>query len=640
MKFLLSFLVFSMLSLLAACDRDSSSQEAPPGDAAGAPAPQARPYENVEGLYHNAYFGARAVSSTPLQRGTLFAAPDGSGDLCSEVAPCAIRQAFGRLSPGDVLFLRGGVYPLRASLGPPENLSGTPADPIVIESYPGELAILDGGIDHADQITDENRHTQLKLRHNDHFRIRRIEVRRMPAEGIAVFFSNHVRVEGCHVHHNIGTGIAVNGGEWREDRPNYTIPYKYGYNTISDNVVHHNSDVETAAAGDNADGIWIGSGRYNVVVHNTLFANSDDGIDTWRSNHSRVAWNFAYDNGRGDRGNGNGIKAGGNLNPDAGNGVGSRVEYNIAYANRRHGFNYNAGRDVTFTGNVAYANRRRGYVAGDDTRLTANVAMENEQSPINVNATPQQAGNSWQLGSIPQFRSTDPQAADFLVAGVSTQLFLIGDSTVHNHDFPDGNGGFFELGWGDALVSLARTPETIHNMARSGASSVSFDNDGRGNNWARTTALMSDLEQQAQRRFHLQRHDLLIQFGHNDQSPDAYEAKLRDYIAYARDHRITPVLVTPVNRLHPGVRYHQAYVARMRALAAELDVPLVDLNEKSFREFRQAASDVELMARFAYDDHTHFSPAGARIVAGWVVGLICDDPDPDLRGLCGLFGEG
>ncbi len=594
-------------------------------------------FRNIDGVFFNSYYGARVVPATPLEKGTVFASPNGSGEQCSQDHPCAITQAIRRLKPGDVLFLKGGIYHIRSALTPPSSVSGTSEKPIIIESYPGELAVLDGGVRHVADITPENKHTQLKLRHNNYIHIRKLEVRHMPAEGIAVFFGSHNVVEGCNVHHNIGTGIAVNGGEWHEDRPNYTIPYKYGYNEIRNNISHHNSDVETSVQGDNADGIWIGSGKYNKVIHNTLFANSDDGIDTWRSNHTYVAYNFSYDNGRGPRGNGNGIKAGGNRNPKAGNGIGTKVRYNISFKNRRNGFNYNSGRNVEFIGNVAYKNGRRGFVVGGDTMLRSNIALENGLSSVYPLGLGDQRDNSWQAIGEPTFMSTDPNSENFLVVGLSKQVFLIGDSTVHNTDLPDGNGGFLELGWGDALLSMAKSPEHIHNLARSGASTLTYDNNSIRNNWSKTKALIVEQSDLALKNHHLIEHFLLIQFGHNEQSPDVYYEKLKSYIKFAQDNDMIPVLITPVNRFYPGVYHHQPYVAKMRALAREENVTLLDLNERSFREFSKEASDEEVMRKFGYDDHTHFNPQGAKIVAGWVVDLICEQQGYEMKTLCSMF---
>jgi hypothetical protein len=54
------------------------------------------------------------------------------------------------VAPGDTIWLRGGTY--RTSTGPTEvhsfdcTLLGTPANPILIKQYPGEAAVIDGGI--------------------------------------------------------------------------------------------------------------------------------------------------------------------------------------------------------------------------------------------------------------------------------------------------------------------------------------------------------------------------------------------------------------------------------------------------------------------------------------------------------------
>src|SRR5262249_53755546 len=53
-----------------------------------------------------------------------------------------VQRGVRRLRPGDTLYLRGGVYHEKVYL----TRSGTQDAPIVIASYPGELAVLDGGL--------------------------------------------------------------------------------------------------------------------------------------------------------------------------------------------------------------------------------------------------------------------------------------------------------------------------------------------------------------------------------------------------------------------------------------------------------------------------------------------------------------
>jgi hypothetical protein len=61
----------------------------------------------------------------------------------SEAKPWrTLGHALRQLVPGDTLYLRGGVYYEKASL----SKSGTAVQPITVAAYPGEVAVLDGGL--------------------------------------------------------------------------------------------------------------------------------------------------------------------------------------------------------------------------------------------------------------------------------------------------------------------------------------------------------------------------------------------------------------------------------------------------------------------------------------------------------------
>jgi len=77
----------------------------------------------------------------------------------------------------------------------------------------------------------------------------------------------------------------------------------------------------------------------------------------------------------------------------------------------------------------------------------------------------------------------------------------------------------------------------------------------------------------------------------------------------------------------------------MRELAYQERVLFLDLNGKSYKAYA-ALTQEELDQKFGavrYPngriDRTHFSPQGAKIVAGWVKALACEK-DPHL---CALF---
>lgn len=89
---------------------------------------------------------APALSNRPLADGEKLFVDANRGDDAhggSEQAPLkTLAVALRRLQPGQTLYLRGGTYYEKVSL----SQSGTADAPITIRAYPGETAILDGGL--------------------------------------------------------------------------------------------------------------------------------------------------------------------------------------------------------------------------------------------------------------------------------------------------------------------------------------------------------------------------------------------------------------------------------------------------------------------------------------------------------------
>ncbi len=357
--------------------------------------------------------GKRDVRPTPIEKGSLFAAADGSGESCSENTPCTIAKAFAKATAGDIVFLRGGEYVIDHALVLSEHANAQ--HPIVVESYPGEHAVIEGpysSVEYAQAHTN-SRDVGMRIT-GEYIFIRNIEVRYMGYEGIALRGSYN-RVVGCHLHQNMLPGVGIYGGVWNENEAGYDTPYAKGYNIVSDNLVHDNSDVAFASDGGNADGIAVSSGKCNQVLHNSVYRNSDDGIDTWRSNDTSVLYNRVSDNGI-NSGDGNGIKAGGNASdPDAPKGRRAKVIHNISYGNKSRGFDFNSGREVRFLYNTAYQNAAEGFLGTYDTTVEKNIAYDN-QTPFTGN---EGTDNSWNGNEEPRFISLDPQSDDFLrpVAG-------------------------------------------------------------------------------------------------------------------------------------------------------------------------------------------------------------------------------
>nr|WP_223829385.1 rhamnogalacturonan acetylesterase [Paenibacillus arenilitoris] len=224
----------------------------------------------------------------------------------------------------------------------------------------------------------------------------------------------------------------------------------------------------------------------------------------------------------------------------------------------------------------------------------------------------------------------------------ATTIYLAGDSTVTDQEtFP-------YAGWGQMLPLYLKADAAVDNRAKSGRSSRSFMNEGR---------LAAILEQ-------IKPNDYLwIQFGHNDQKPDAeratepfgsYKEMLAVYVEEARARGAIPVLITPVHRRKFDaegriVDTHGDYLLGMKQLAAELDVPLIDLAAKSKAMYERLGDEPsKALFMWAYpgefihfpegaQDDTHFQELGAiqiaRLVAEGVRELALSPLHLYLKGL-------
>lgn len=337
--------------------------------------------------------GVRRVEPTAIGFATKFASPTGNG-IGTVDDPYNIVTAFDSLVAGDVLFLRGGVYDIPTNGLRISSKAGTEANPIIVESYPREIAILDGKNRTPNDVLTGRYPTGYGLRMTggtDYVYIRKLIVKGMSAFGIFIG-GKYNKIQGCTVHGNFLSGIQV------VDNTNFYItPYVNGWNTIEDCTIFDNSDAGIVKAGyedgDNADGITVSNGTGNIVQHNLIYRNSDDGIDAWRSNNSTVVYNVVLMNGEGLGGNGNGIKLGGNTDPASTNGIGRICHHNISAFNNGTGFDQNSGKSIVVHDNVSIANRI-GYSFDRDTPVTNNISIDDfriDYYPTNVS----RVGNSW-----------------------------------------------------------------------------------------------------------------------------------------------------------------------------------------------------------------------------------------------------
>ena len=213
-------------------------------------------------------------------------------------------------------------------------------------------------------------------------------------------------------------------------------------------------------------------------------------------------------------------------------------------------------------------------------------------------------------GSFTRLNATDAVAPE----NHKIKIVLVGDSTVNDAG-----------GWGSGFKRFLTGNVECINTAMNGRSTMSFMKEGR---WTNALALKGDY--------------YLIQFGHNNEpgkpgrSTDmpTYVSDMRKYVADDRAIGAKPVLVTPLTRRqwdreHPGKIKSslEPYAAEVRKIAAEENVPLVDLHARSIeicellgKEKCLEFSPVKKVDGTNSFDGTHLTGSGHILFARAVVG--------------------
>jgi len=182
-----------------------------------------------------------------------------------------------------------------------------------------------------------------------------------------------------------------------------------------------------------------------------------------------------------------------------------------------------------------------------------------------------------------QAQMMPPPGSPAVVPIKPSKIILVGDSTTA-----------VVGGWGPSFCAYHVTSfASCLNLARGGRSSGNYRWEG---SW--------DVALSEMRSKGYQKTWVLIQFGHNDQpgkpgrSTDlktGYPENLRSYVREARAAGAIPVLVTPLTRriFKDGKLDNDLapWAEATRAVAAEMKVPLLDLNRDSVRLVEALGSD-------------------------------------------------
>ena len=323
-----------------------------------------------------------------------YVATDGSDSAEGSVErPFAtLAKALSVVRAGERIQLRGGVYKEYTNSSDFEIANGKPGAPITLESYPGEMAIVDGSERHWSETKSTGYPALFRLEKTEWFVVQNLTFRRSAGRTVHLEGDHNV-VRNVEVYDNHSDGVYITGD-----------------NNLLEGVVSHGNYSEQNG-GDSADGIKLAFGDSNVVRNCRTYNNSDDGVDTWQTTNTLVEFCLSYENGRGSTGNGMGFK----LGPGRSGGQ-VTARYNIAYKNRASNFTTNGGSNVTLLHNTSWSAGRDGFMFHTGGR--PNVAINNisyEDPDLTYSEEDIHKNNTWDLGiENPDFISLNPDSPDFL----------------------------------------------------------------------------------------------------------------------------------------------------------------------------------------------------------------------------------
>lgn len=209
------------------------------------------------------------------------------------------------------------------------------------------------------------------------------------------------------------------------------------------------------------------------------------------------------------------------------------------------------------------------------------------------------------IGSHPAVAAVDVEKADHVPT-----VYIAGDSTSTDQPSEPYNS------WGQMLTRFFKPEIAVANHGESGESLRGFIGERR------LAKLMSVIQPGDW---------LFLQMGHNDQKErgegvgafTTYKADLERFVAEARSHGATPVLVTSMNRLtfdSAGKITNSLgdYPEAVRRVAREQNVALIDLNAMS-KPLYEAFGPEKAHLLFAGKDTTHHSDYGSYELARCIV---------------------
>jgi hypothetical protein len=351
---------------------------------------------------------------------TYYVAPNGSDSAAGTMAApfATLQKANDTAAAGDTIYLRAGTYNCTAQIT--LSKSGTSdTNRTNIFAYTGEVPVLDfSNFTLASETSD---HPAITVTGSwMHLRGLEIANGKVGTSGSHSYSmlrtknASNNTFELLNIHNGFGPGLFIDTGT--------------GGNMILNCDSHDNYDVNGSQGdGQNADGFGVHyqtTGPSTIIKGCRAWNNSDDGYDLISQEVPvTVENNWAFKNGHGTEGNGNGFKMGSSQT-----GIRHLVQQNVAWSNAESGFyaNHSTGGN-TWYNNTSFMNGTQYNMlaspAGDpDTTITltgslVHIMRNNIGYPNkNTNMTGVDTMfNTWDLGITPAAKDfasiTDPSVS-------------------------------------------------------------------------------------------------------------------------------------------------------------------------------------------------------------------------------------
>jgi lysophospholipase L1-like esterase len=213
----------------------------------------------------------------------------------------------------------------------------------------------------------------------------------------------------------------------------------------------------------------------------------------------------------------------------------------------------------------------------------------------------------------------------FKIADHRTTVYLVGDSTMSIKE----TNAYPETGWGMPFAYFFDSSVRVDNRAMNGRSTRSFIEEKR---WESVMKTLTEGDY------------VFIQFGHNDEvptkksytKPEDFTANMARFVQDVRSKNAFPVLLTPVSRRSFDstghiTDTHAEYSVLVKQVAADLKVPIIDLNTKSQALLEKFGVENSRLLFLQLqpgehpnypkgkEDNTHFNELGARLMAQMIL---------------------